>query len=244
MRCSVCGWSMGARTDPSYGHYCYRCRNHGSIVSKTLDAAIWQKVEELADHVSLIEQAIKLASQDTKLERDVSAIDASIKRWKTSAANYLEDLQDTTLTSDSRAAIRKLMNDANIMVRKLEGERAQIAAGLIDKERERQAYQEILAWCNEVKEARGEFSYQRKRDFLDMLGVVVTIHYDKVNREGSTYDMQVRLPALQKLIRFPGMADDELITRTRSSSSVGARWRWLQFLPGARRPALPAHPGN
>ena len=46
-------------------------------------------------------------------------------------------------------------------------------------------------------------AYQRKRDFLDMLGVVVTISYPKRPNEGSAYDMRVRLPALQALIRLP-----------------------------------------
>lgn len=223
VRCSVCGWAMGARTDPRHDTFCYRCRNHGSIVSKALDSVIWHKVEELADHVTLIEQAIRLATHDKKLERDASAIDASMVRWQTSANNYLEDLKDPKLTGDSRAGIRSLMNDANIMVRKArrrEGAKAQIKAGLIDREREQATCEEILAWCKEVKEARCELSYQRTRDFLEMLGVVVTIYYGKNNHEGSTYDMRVRLPALQELIRLP---DSELVTPTLSNSSVGVK---------------------
>ena len=203
VRCSVCGWAMGAKTDTRHDTYLYRCRQHGSIVSKPLDTAIWHKVEELADHVTLIEQAIALATQDTKLERDGKAIDVSIERWQKSANNYLEDLKDPNLTGDSRAGIRNLLNEANTMVKKLQGEKAQIQAGLLDHERELAAYQEILGWCKEVKEARGELSYQRKRDFLDMLGVVVTISYPTRPNEGSTYDMRVRLPALQALIRLP-----------------------------------------
>lgn len=92
------------------------------------------------------------------MQRDVAALDISIARWQQTAANYLEDLQNSTLTGDSHAGIRKLMNDAHIMVKKLEGERAQLAADLVDKERTEAAYQEILEWCREVKEARGELS--------------------------------------------------------------------------------------
>ncbi len=225
VRCSICDWAMGARTDPRYKHFAYRCRKHGSIVSKPLDAAIWQKIEELADHVMLIEEAIKLASSDTKLERDAAAINASITRWKQTAANYLKDLEDPNLIGESRAAIRMLMNDANIMVRKLEGEKALIAEGLIDKQREQAAYQEILEWCREVKEARGQLSYQRKRDFLELLGVVVTIHYDKEkgNQGQPTYDMRVRLPALQEIISLPKTEESVLAAHTQSCSSEGAR---------------------
>ncbi len=203
VRCSRCGWGMGAKTDTRHNTYVYRCRQHGSIISKQLDTVIWHKVEELADHVTLIEQAIALATQDKKLERDAKSIDNSIATWQQSAANYLEDLKDHTLTGESRAGIRNLLNEANQMVKKLQGEKAQIQAGLLDREREQAAYQEILAWCKEVKEARGELSYTRKRDFLDMLGVVVTVIYPTRPNEGSTYDMRVRLPALQALIRLP-----------------------------------------
>ncbi len=202
VRCSICGWSMGARTDSRYGTYIYRCRQHGSIVSKMLDEEIWQKIEQLSDHVTLIEEAIRLASNDTKLLHDAAAIDSSFVRWQATVANYLGDLQDSTLTGDSRAAIRKLMNDASIMVSKLEGERAQLTAGMINKDREQEIYAEILTWCKEVKTSRDALSYQRKRDFLEMLGVIVTIHYqkEKGNQCRPTYKLRVRLPALQALL--------------------------------------------
>lgn len=205
VRCSICGWSMGARNDYRYGTFIYRCRAHGSIVSKPLDAAIWAKIEQLADHVMLIEEAISLATADDKLQRDVAAIDMSISKWKQTAANYLDDLRDSSLTGESRAAVRKQMNDANIMIQKLEDERAQLAIGIVDRERQEAAYKEILEWCREVKEARGELPYQRKRDFLEMLGVVVTIVYDKEkgNQGRPTWNMKVRSPALQAIINPP-----------------------------------------
>jgi site-specific DNA recombinase len=208
VRCSICGWGMGAKTDTTHNTYIYRCRQHGSIVSKALDATIWSKIEQLADHVTLIEEAMKLASQENRIEQDMAVIQASITRWQKMASNYLLDLQDPELTGDSRAVIRKQMNDAVVMVKRLEGERAQLRAGLIDHEREQAAYAEILDWCKEVGEARGALSYQRQRDFLDMLGVVVTVIYDKEKgaQGRATYDMRVRLPALQELISLPSSA--------------------------------------
>ncbi len=215
VRCSMCGWSMGARTDVRYSKYIYRCRAHGSIVSKPLDADIWGKVEQLAEHVALIEQAIQLASNDTKLQRDLSALDNSIDVWQKTADNYLEDLQDSSLRDKSRAAIRKQMNDAHSMVEKLESDRAQLAAGLLDHEREQAVYAEILEWCREVKEARGELSYQRKRDFIELLGLEVTIYYEKEkgNQGRPYYDMHVRLPALQELLATPD-TNSKLVTPT------------------------------
>lgn len=206
VRCSVCGWAMGAKSNVKYSHNVYRCRQHGSIVSKPLDDAIWKRIEQLADHAALIEEAIKYAQADDRLQRDAAALDSSIAKWKQTAATYLEDLQDSSLTGESRAGIRKMMNDANIMVKKLEEERTQLNVGLIDKARTEAAYQEILEWCKEAKEARGELSYQRKRDFIDMLGVVVTIIYqkEKGNQGRPTYDMHVRLPALQAILNMTG----------------------------------------
>ncbi|HEU4966356.1 MAG TPA: recombinase family protein [Candidatus Saccharimonadales bacterium] len=211
-RCAVCNYSMGARYDKRRGSMTYRCNNnHGFIPSKQLDAWVWHKVEQMADHVALIEEVIALATNDRTIENNVRAIDVSITKWKTRAANYLEDLKDETLTGDSRAAIRKLMNDANQMVADLEEERAQIAGGLVDKERERAAYQEILGWCQQVKEARNELSYQQKRDFLQMLGIVVVVKCEKPYKDNSTYNLLVALPALQEIISMPAPEGDEVV---------------------------------
>ena len=180
--------------------------------------------------------------RNTVKEHEVAAINASIDHWQKSAANYLKDLDKPDLIGESRDAILMRMNDANIMVKKLRGEKAQLAAGLVDKERERTAYQEILDWCREIKEARGELSYQRKRDFIELLGVVVTVLYDKVNREGSTYDMRVRLPALQEIISVPA-AEGELVNHTRNCNNVDERWQSLSSHPAApplRRSPRPA----
>lgn len=207
VRCSVCGWGMGAKTDKRHDTFIYRCRQHGSIVSKPLDADIWAQIVLLADHVTLIEEAIALAKNDNKLKKDMAAIDASIARYQQQADNFFKDLQDPELTGDGRSVMRHQWNDALAMVRRLLGEKEQLKAGLVDQEREEAAYEEILAWCKEVKDARGELSYQRKRDFLNMLGVVVIVHYPVRVNAGSTYDMKVRLPALQELIKLPGAVE-------------------------------------
>jgi site-specific DNA recombinase len=225
IRCAVCGRGMRGCCDLRRGAFTYRCNNngHGSIPSKPLDAAIWERIEHMADHVVLIEQAIALATNDNRLERNVHAIEGSIAKWQARAANYLDDLEDDTLTGDSRAAIRKLLNDANKMVMELEAEKAQIAGGLLDKERERAAYREILAWCAQVKEARGELTYQQKRDFMTMLGIQVVVRCQKPYHENSVYDMHVALSALQEIIGVPD-GDGGLAT-----STSGSRSNWHEY---------------
>jgi site-specific DNA recombinase len=219
VRCAVCKRGMRGTFDPRRNTFAYRCNNgHGFIPSKPLDAAIWERIEYMADHVVLIEQAIALATSDNRLERNVHAIEGSIATWQASADNYLEDLKDTTLTGNSRTAIRKLMDDANRMVLQLEAEKAQIAGGMVDKERERAAYQDILAWCTKVKTAREELTYQQKRDFMTMLGIQVIVRCEKPYHKNSVYDMRVALPALQEIISLPD-EDGGLATSTRGHRS-------------------------
>jgi site-specific DNA recombinase len=162
--------------------YVYQCRcsvnissNVHRVPSLKLDGIVWQWLQQLADHVALIERAIELATNANTIESDTKAIEASLKKWKQKAQNYQEDLDDDTLRGDTRASVRHSLNHANQMIEQLETERAQVMLGMIDREREKAAFQEILEWCKKAKEAREKLTYQRKRDFLRLIGVVVIV---------------------------------------------------------------------
>lgn len=203
VRCGYCHKPMFAIKHRR--NYIYRCTHsnqdhYNVILSKALDEQIWLWLQQLADHIDLIEQAVQLATSADKVQRDSEAIAKSIQTWKAKAANYLSDLDDASLVGDTRTAVRHALNNANKMIAQLEEEQAQIMAGLIDKERERQAYKEILAWCQTVKESREELTYQRKRDFLRMLGVVVMIKNEKPYYENMGYWIEITLPEIQELI--------------------------------------------
>ena len=71
---------------------------------------------------------------------------------------------------------------------------------MIDKEQERKAYQDILDWCRNVKEAREELTYRQKRDFLHMLGAVVVVSNEKPYYENFIYHVELKLPAIQELM--------------------------------------------
>ncbi len=204
IRCADCNRPMIAREDkrPDRMVYTYECiRNgHGAVRSKVLDTHLWGRLQGLADHVTLIEEAVALATSDNKIQHDVQAIERSISTWKVKAANYLKDLDDSDLVDDTRTAVRNALNNANKMVMKLEEERAQITMGLLDKERERAAYREILEWCRKVKEAREELTYQQKRDFLRLLGVVALVQCKKPYHQNVIYRVELALPAIQELI--------------------------------------------
>jgi site-specific DNA recombinase len=179
------------RTKDCPGHY---------VPAPELDKAVWGEMVKLADHIPLIEEAIRLASSMDTLEANIKAVEAAHATWRQTADNFTEDLKDPTLRGETRASIRRLLDDALGAVTELETERAQLLAGQYDKARERQAYAEILAWCKQVKEAREELSYQRKRDFLRMLGVEVLVERRNRNFEDLSYDIRVALPSIQEVI--------------------------------------------
>jgi site-specific DNA recombinase len=62
-----------------YIHYTYDCANPWKcgcrVNSKKTDVMVWKDVERLADHIDLIERAIKLATSNQDLSRDAQSID-------------------------------------------------------------------------------------------------------------------------------------------------------------------------
>lgn len=162
VRCGYCNGPMFAIKHRK--NFIYRCTqsnqdHYNVILSKPLDELVWQWLRKLADHTDLIEKAVALATSADAIQRDTEAIERSIASWQAKAQNYLTDLDESNLIGDTRTAVRDALNAANKMVLKLEQERAQILAGMIDKEREKEAYQDILAWCKKVKESREELTY-------------------------------------------------------------------------------------
>ena len=203
VRCGYCNKPMFAIKHRK--NLIYRCSHNtpdhtNVILSKLLDDLIWHWLRQLADHIDLIEKAVELATSTDTIQKDTQAIERSIENWKAKAQNYLTDLDDSSLIGDTRTAVRNALNTANKMVLMLEAEWAQILAGMIDKDREKEAYQDILKWCKKVKESREELTYQQKRDFLRMLGVVVVIENKKPYYENMLYHVEVALPAIQELM--------------------------------------------
>ena len=212
VRCAYCDRPMAAIKHRQ--HHIYRCLKaigeHGNtILAHALDEKIWQWLQQLADHVELIEQAVQLATSSTKIQQDTAALERSIQTWKAKATRYLEDLRDESLVGDTRTAIRNELNAANKMVARLEEEKAQVMAGMIDKEREQAAYEDILAWCKKVKTSREELTYQQKRDFLRMLGVVVLVENKYPFYDHLLYRVEIRLPAIQELLSPYGLCNSD-----------------------------------
>jgi len=241
IRCALCGRKMNTRIDRSKRvrrkvvhkegwvyRYVYRCKRHdpiGNIVchgqelpAKEVDAWVQEQLLLLAEHTELIARAIELATNSNALAADARAIDASLKLWEQKVQNYMEDLEDPTLRGDSRASIRHALNLANQHIEQLKGERSQVLLGMIDRERERQAYQDILKWCNTVKENRGDLTYQQKRDFLHMIGIVVIA---KRGSDGNLdLSMDIELPQIKELVGRNGVFEDQSSARLSGNAPI------------------------
>ncbi len=239
IRCALCGRKMNTRIDRgkrgngrirtrSEDRLLYRCKKHdpiGNVVcsgqellSKEVDAWTWEQLQILAEHTQLIRQAIDLATNANAFAADAKAIDISLKTWEQKAQNYLEDLEDPTLRGDSRASIRHSLNIANQHIEELKSERSQVLLGMIGREREKQAYEDILAWCEKVKDARGELTYQQKRDFLHMLGIVVVV---KRNEAGNEFNMEIELPEIKELIGSSGAFEERFPVTSCGNAHTG-----------------------
>lgn len=210
VRCSHCKRIMVGcairdtrRTHPRYAYVCQKthlCQGY-RVPSPDLDLDVWNELVQLADHIGLIEQAVQLATNQDNTTANLKAVERALAEWKDKADTFNDDLNDTRLRGATRATIRKSLDDALTMVERLEGERQKLLAGEYDRQKEREAYGEILEWCKTVKTAREPLTYQKKRDFLRLLGVVVLVN--RVPRKkGSdiSYDIKLRLPALQELV--------------------------------------------
>lgn len=226
VKCASCSRLMAGclirdtrASKPRYVYVCPKthvCQGY-RIPSKQLDDEVWGELVQLADYITLIEEAVQLASNQDNSAANLKAVERALAEWRENVDNYTGDLQDRTLKGPTRAGIRKLLNDANEMVERLEGEKQKILAGAYDRQREKETYGEILEWCRTVKTAREPLTYQKKRDFLRLLGVVVLVN--RVPRKkGSdiSYDIRLRLPALQELIRDPKVGREvEIVGQSR-----------------------------
>jgi site-specific DNA recombinase len=210
--CANCGYRMTGckirdwRNKNGDFRYVYICAKTNKcpgyrVVARRLDELVWNELVQLADHISLIEEAVRLASKRDNTEANMKAVDRTIAEWNAHVKQYTDDLKDTRLKGRTRASIRKLLDDALEMVERLEGEKQKLLSGAFDRQREKEAYGELLEWCRKVKSAREPLTYQKKRDFLRLLGVEVSVHHLKRGKSGQiSYEIRLALPALQALV--------------------------------------------
>ncbi len=157
-------------------------------------------MEQLADHIALIEKSIRLAMENRSLDEDLRATEAALADWQAKVENYEGDLQDSSLRGSTRAGIRNLLNGAQTMVEELEKQRAELLMHSIDRDKVHAEYEKVLTWCKQVKSERKELTYTQKRDFLYMLGATVLVYKQERPGADPTWDIRVALPTVQEVI--------------------------------------------
>jgi hypothetical protein len=100
----------------------------------------------------------------------------------------------------ARDVILGLLSDeyANLQIK--QEEKSLVEAGIIDMERLAIEAEKILTWCETVKEAREDLSYQEKRDFLRILGIKVFIDKLDKRRDDLIWRIEASLAEIQELI--------------------------------------------
>ena len=229
-RCAYCKQTMMAKRFPSRSGdwFGYECPNRFgqctrfAVPAVKLDAAVWVLLEQLADHIAIIEESIRLAMENRSLDEDLRATEAAIAEWKAQVENYEGDLHNSKLRGTTRAGILNLLDAANAMVEELEGQHAELMMHTIDRDKVHAEYEKVLDWCKQIKSEQAELTYTQKRDFLHMLGATVLVN--KQERWGAepTWDIRVALPKVQEIIYQGGASsfENSLSTNTNVPASL------------------------
>lgn len=203
IKCDICNYNMYVNASKNFKTPLYFCgeNDHSNTVNtKKIDTLAWDYMVQLADKVELIEQAIELATNNAGSIREIAAIERSIANSQAKVAQYTEDLSNSTLKGTARSVILKLLSDESANLENKQEEKNLIQSGIVDMERLRAEADKILAWCKSVKEARGELSYQEKRDFMRLLGIRVFIGKSDKRYEDLIWRIEADLPEIQELI--------------------------------------------
>lgn len=203
IKCDICKLTMHVNASRSRNAPIYFCGDSGhsnTVNAGSIDALVWGYMVRLADEVALIERAIELATNNQKHYREIAAIENSIANSQAQIGQYTADLANPALKGKARDVILGLLSDeyANLQIK--QEEKSLVEAGIVDMEQLVVEAEKILAWCKTVKEAREELSYQRKRNFLRILGIKVFIDKSDKRREDLIWRIEVSLPEVQELI--------------------------------------------
>lgn len=234
-RCAYCKQTMMAKRIASHGDewfaYAYPNRfgecTRFTVPAAKLDAAVWNVMEQLADHIAIIEKSIRLAMENRSLNEDLQATEAALGDWKAKVENYEGDLQDSGLRGTTRAGIRNLLDAAYAMVEELEKQHAELVMHSVDRDKVHAEYEKVLDWCKQVESEREELTYTQKRDFLYILGATVLVYRQEWQGAPPTWDIRVALPKVQEII-YQGNegAFGDSLSRGRSELAFLQHFSW------------------
>lgn len=184
-KCGYCGGNMVTiRVAAKNNRRVYKCGNHGRVgqnrcpesicmMTEKLDTIVWQRIEEVVKHPSIMIELIEKQRQHDPTKQDWDAINRTLAKLEQDQINLLANLKE--LDPIYAKAIRNELNSLAHKQRQLERERE----SMLDHRKGWQEYQkkleEFQTWCSHFAQNLGTHSYDEKRLACRILGVKVVL---------------------------------------------------------------------
>jgi site-specific DNA recombinase len=180
-RCAACGATMQACYHPTRHVWRYDCNNRSqgcpqrpTIAAPLLDAAVWQRVEQLLTRPEIIAAEVARQYAADPTAADLTATDEALAETTRQQANLgprIAQLDDDDAAAPLLAQLKRL----SVRKRQLEAERAELLGRRAAWEAAQVRLDEITAWCNTVAANLGELTYADRRMAIEALGVQATV---------------------------------------------------------------------
>jgi site-specific DNA recombinase len=235
VRCGYCG-----NTVISFAHssgLMYRCCVYARdipgcrsshVLVKTLDHAVWEKVQEVVTQPEIIALQLERLQQQSDSGADIEALDRqlrAVEKQRQRIARGVAALDDDEAAAPLLVELRALAAQK----RQLEAERTATAKRVTDRQEHQDRLISLMDWCRRVSDNLATLNYAQKRDLLAALDVKVTLY-------------QKGQPTPRWVIT---MSPDEVVYNTSGSStpSRSSRSRPAASCPGsASRPPPSSSP--
>jgi site-specific DNA recombinase len=186
VRCGHCGWTMGvsrsslSSRSPQPQYRCdIRARHvHGCptpvIGTNTLDAAVWQKVEQVLRDPHVIAREVETLRADGGLDRDLTAVErllVGIIKKQANLATLAATVDDAEAASPLVAELKALAGRKKAA----EAERDTLQRRIADAEVDAANVRDLAAWCQNVAANLDTLTYAERRLALTALGVQVRV---------------------------------------------------------------------
>jgi site-specific DNA recombinase len=169
VRCGYCGSALEVQR--AHGGWMYRCSTsnrdkhgcpHFSIMTPILDAAVWQKVEQILTQPEIIANEVERLRREDPTQEDLTSIDRRLAEINRQCANLTKRL---ALFDDEEAAAPLVVeiNSLTGQRRQLERERDDLAVARDSWEIAQDRLTDLEYWCRLQAANLGTLTYDQKR---------------------------------------------------------------------------------
>jgi site-specific DNA recombinase len=182
VRCGYCG-----NTVISFAHssgLMYRCCVYARdipgcrsshVLVKTLDHAVWEKVQEVVTQPEIIALQLERLQQQSDSGADIEALDRQLRvveKQRQRIARGVAALDDDEVAAPLLVELRALAAQK----RQLEADRTAAAKRVTDHQEHQDQLTSLMDWCRRVSDNLATLNYAQKRDLLAALDVKVTLY--------------------------------------------------------------------